>query len=314
MSDLIHVAVGVIINSKNEVLISLRHKSTHQGGLWEFPGGKVEAGESVFDALKREISEELNIVIKKAEPFKLIQHQYEDKSVCLDVWIVESFSGEPTGAEGQLIKWQPVNQLNIEEFPAANRSIIHSLALPDKYMITGVFESASDFLERLESSLKKGVRLVQMRCKKLSDSDFLSLAEQAQFICKKYRANLLLNTTPDVFYQTKSSGLHLSSQQLNLFDDRPVNEVSLLSVSCHTPADIKQAERLSADLILVSPVKETSSHPGVKGIGWEGFTVLVSNTHIPAYALGGMGMQDIEDAKFNNAQGVAAISSFWNAQ
>jgi len=312
MPDLIHVAVAIIFNQQNEVLISLRHKSAHQGGLWEFPGGKVEAGESVFDALKREISEELDIVIKKAEAFKLIQHQYADKSVCLDIWIVESFSGEPTGAEGQRIKWQPIEQLNMSEFPAANRSIIHSLILPEKYMITGVFEDTTDFLSRLESSLKRDVSLIQMRCKTLSDSDFLSLAEQARLICKKYNAKLLLNTKPNVFNQTKSDGLHLSSQQLNLFDDRPVNEASLLSVSCHTQADIKQAERLSADIILVSPVKETSSHPGVKGIGWAGFAALVSNTHISAYALGGMGIQDIEDAKSNNAQGVAAISSFWN--
>ncbi len=312
MSDLIHVAVGVIINSQNEVLISLRHKSAHQGGLWEFPGGKVEAGESVFDALKREISEELDIVVKKAEPFKLIQHQYADKSVCLDIWIVESFSGEPAGAEGQPIKWQPINQLNTSEFPAANRPIIHSLILPEKYMITGVFEGAADFLARLENSLKKAISLVQMRCKALSDSDFLLLAEQARLICEKYNAKLLLNTKPSIFNQTKADGLHLNSKQLYLLKKRPVNDVCLLSVSCHTPEDIKQAERLSADIILVSPVKKTSSHPGVKGIGWAGFAALVSGASVPAYALGGMGTLDIEDAKSNKAQGVAAISSFWN--
>ncbi|VAW70326.1 hypothetical protein MNBD_GAMMA10-1115 [hydrothermal vent metagenome] len=312
MSNLVHVAVALIFNQHNDVLIALRAKSAHQGGLWEFPGGKVEAGERVQAALKRELAEELGIELKTARPYKVIQHKYSDKSVRLDVWVVESFSGTPCGAEGQQIKWQPIHQLNMNEFPQANRSIIHSLQLPEKYMITGAFENTADFISRLESSLQKGLSLVQMRCKKLTDAGFLSLAQQAQLICKQYNATLLLNTTPHIFHQTKASGLHLNSQQLYSLPGRPVDNTALLSVSCHTEADIKQAEYLAADIILLSPVKETTSHPGVRGIGWTGFSALREKTDVPVYALGGMACSDIDDAKLKGAQGIAAISSFWN--
>ncbi|VAW58113.1 hypothetical protein MNBD_GAMMA11-3064 [hydrothermal vent metagenome] len=319
MPDLIHVALAIIVNQQNEVLVSLRPENVHQGGLWEFPGGKVETEETVLDALKREISEELDIDIKKARPFKVIQYEYPDKSVSLNVWMVMSFVGKPRGGEGQQIKWQAIHQLNINEFPQANRSIIHSLILPEKYMITGSFENESNFLLRLENSLKKNhsesaMPLVQLRCKALAEAAFLMIANQAQIICKKYNAKLLLNATPDIFRQTKADGLHLNSQQLYSLNARPIDNASLLSVSCHTQADIKQAEQLGADIILLSPVKETTSHPGVKGIGWERFSALVSSTHAPVYALGGMGIDDIDDAKYAGAQGVAAISSFWKAE
>jgi len=108
MPALVHVAVAIIINKNNQVLISLRNKKSHQGGLWEFPGGKLEKNETVFDALKREIKEELNVIINYAFPFKQIKFHYTNKSVLLDVWKVESFSGEPVGAEGQKIKWKNI--------------------------------------------------------------------------------------------------------------------------------------------------------------------------------------------------------------
>ncbi|PCH66032.1 MAG: hypothetical protein COC04_00400 [Gammaproteobacteria bacterium] len=123
----VHVAVAVIVNDKKEVLLALRAMDQHQGGLWEFPGGKVEQGESVNEALIREIREELNVFITAAEPLTSVSHDYGDKSVLLDVWSVSDFQGTPQGHEGQKIRWCAIADLRCEDFPAANASIISAI-------------------------------------------------------------------------------------------------------------------------------------------------------------------------------------------
>jgi len=311
MQELVKVAVAVITNHKNEVLLSLRADDAHQGGLWEFPGGKVENNETVLAALKREILEELNIEIINASMFKSIQYQYPDKSVLLEILVVDSFNGDPEGAEGQQIKWQKIDKLKTSDFPLANRSIIHALQLSEKYMITGAFEDEHEFSHKLETSLKNGIRLVQLRCKNKSLSEYEQLVKIASSLCKKYSAKLLLNTHIEMFSNSDADGLHLSSQMLNSIKTRPISDKYLLSVSCHNEIELEKAKKLKADIVLLSPVKETQSHPGVKGIGWERFKQLTLTIEAPVYALGGMSVTDLSDAKKHGAQGVAAISSFW---
>ena len=308
----LHVAVAVIVNQNNEVLIALRPDHAHQGGLWEFPGGKVEANETVYDALLRESKEELAIQVVRAEPFLQILHDYADKSVLLDVWKVTQFSAEPYGVEGQVIKWHPLTDLNPAHFPEANMPIIRRLQLPEYYMITGKFEDHDDFRDKLSTALLAGNKIVQLRCKTLkSDDEYIELAEIAKSICSQFNALLLLNTSIDVFNRMDVDGLHLNSQALFEYENKPVDNSKLLSVSCHSEAEILQAEKLGADIILLSPVKETSSHPGVAGIGWEKFHTIKQNVKLPVYALGGMKKSDLADAKQAGAQGVAAISAFW---
>jgi 8-oxo-dGTP diphosphatase len=123
----IHVVVGVVMNADGDILLSKRAAHLHQGGLWEFPGGKVEQGENVFDALVREFQEEVNITIQQAEPLLLIEHDYGDKHVILDVWQSAHFSGELKSNEGQPIQWVKPQQLNQYPFPAANQAIISHL-------------------------------------------------------------------------------------------------------------------------------------------------------------------------------------------
>lgn len=127
MAKPIHVAVAVILNSNQEVLLALRHEHQHQGNLWEFPGGKLEQAESVYDALVREVDEEIGISITSAQAFLKLNHNYNDKSVLLDVWIVEEFYGDPQSREGQPLRWCAINDLNEDDFPAANKEIIYAL-------------------------------------------------------------------------------------------------------------------------------------------------------------------------------------------
>jgi len=131
MQERMHVAVGVIVNGQQQVLIAKRDKHLHQGGLWEFPGGKVEQGETVLQALARELREEVGLTVLSADPLMIVKHDYNDergiKNVLLDVWRVEGFSGTARGCEGQPIKWVRVDELDKYNFPKANRPILNQL-------------------------------------------------------------------------------------------------------------------------------------------------------------------------------------------
>ena len=127
MTNLVHVAVAVIVNTNKEVLLALRQSHQHQGNLWEFPGGKVESGELVYDALVREIDEEIGLTIDSAQELVKINHDYGDKAVLLDVWLVNEFSGQAQGREGQELRWCAVSNLIEDDFPAANVAIIHAI-------------------------------------------------------------------------------------------------------------------------------------------------------------------------------------------
>ena len=123
----VHVAVGVIINSQQEFLLAKRLDHLHQGGKWEFPGGKVERGETVTEALKRELKEEVNIDISSSSPLMEISHDYPDKQVLLDIHLVCHFEGEATGLEKQEICWVPKSELEHYEFPEANQPILEKI-------------------------------------------------------------------------------------------------------------------------------------------------------------------------------------------
>ena len=121
------VAVGLLIDEDGRVLVTRRAPDTHQGGLWEFPGGKVEAGESVETALVRELAEELGIRVEASEPFMTLDHDYADKQVRLDVRRVTRWQGEARGLEGQPLAWQLPPAMANWPFPEANSPILARL-------------------------------------------------------------------------------------------------------------------------------------------------------------------------------------------
>lgn len=124
---MIHVAVGILANSHGEILIAQRPAHTYGGGLWEFPGGKLEENEDVFSALQREFKEEIGIQVHTANPWLKIQYDYKDRKVLLDTWLIKQYTGEPHGAEGQIIRWVKPSEFHQYQFPAGNREIIEKL-------------------------------------------------------------------------------------------------------------------------------------------------------------------------------------------
>lgn len=319
-SPTVHVAAAAIVNGDNEVLISRRQDGTHLAGFWEFPGGKLEPGESVTSALRRELEEELAITPRAFRPLIKVRHDYPEKSVLLDVWRVTAFSGEPRPLEGQSVRWQPIAALDPCEFPAADVPVIAALRLSDRLLITGAFSGPDDFSRRLARALENGAGQVQLRLKPgwfsgRSPREALDCVERASALCALHGAGLVLNMPLDVLPAAldaagPDAGIHLDSARLAVTASRP--PARLLSASCHTAAELEKAHGLGVDYALLSPVCATRSHPDAEPLGWARFAEMVEYAVVPVYALGGVGADDITSAWDAGAQGVAAISAFWD--
>lgn len=307
----VHVAVGVVENSQGHILIAKRPDHLHQGGLWEFPGGKLETGEQALAALQRELQEEVGLSLKEAAPLIQIPWRYADKLVLLEVFHITAYTGEAAGREGQVVRWVPRQGLAEYTFPAANRAILTAIHLPDRYLITGDFHNTDEFVMRLEQALKQGIRLAQVRAKSSTDEELRALVELARPLCDDYQARLLVNTSIELA-QTLNTGVHLNSRRLLACRTKPELRGQYLSASVHNETELRHAMHLGVDFVVISPVLPTRSHPGADTLGWEALAELIQQATIPVYALGGLNAQDIAKARQHGAQGVAAISAFWN--
>lgn len=309
------MAVAAIVNKEGLVLIARRPLHVHQGGRWEFPGGKVESGEDVLAALGRELHEELGIDVLQARPLIRIPHRYPERQVLLDVWRIDDFAGHAHGREGQEVRWVTLGELSDYEFPPPNRPIIAALRLPDRYLITpepGAPDTWPDFLTRLEQSLQRGVRMVQLRAKQLTSTELQQLAPQVRELCRRHGARVLLNAAPELAQVLGMDGVQLSSRALMQMEQRPsLLAEMLIGASCHTAEDLAHAGAMGADFALLSPVQATPSHPEAAPLGWEKFGRLTDACRIPVYALGGMAADDVPRAWRHGGQGIAAISGLW---
>ncbi len=307
----VHVAVGVITDPSGAILIAQRPSHLHQGGFWEFPGGKVESGETVIDALKRELQEELGVTVHEMRPLIRVPYDYPEKSVLLDVWRVVSFSGEARGCEGQPVKWVSRHSLTDFNFPAANGPIVMAACLPDQYLITGDFINETDFLTRIERALGRGVRLIQLRVQNMSIERFSELAEEVFVLGGQYSARVLVNASPDLAAHLGADGVHLNASRLMSLSSRPLGQEKYVAASVHNEEQLSHAMKIGADFIVASPVLPTTSHPAATLLGWEGFQSLTRLARCPVYALGGMTPDHIAQSQSLGGQGIAAISSMW---
>lgn len=308
----IHVAAAAVSDARGRVLIAQRPAHVHQGGLWEFPGGKLEPGESARQALQRELREELGIEVGSARPLIQVRHDYPDKSVLLDVWRVEDYAGIPVGREGQPLEWVRHSELGKYALPAANTPIVKALQLPDRYLITP--EPGRDipaFLAVLERAIERGISLVQLRAKQQTDDGYRQLATAVAAVCRPANVQLLLNCAPQLLQGLDVQGVHLTGHRLMQLQRRPLGSDYLVAASCHSREEVIHAVQLGLDFIVVSPVRETASHPGTPAIGLEGLRSLCEPAGMPVYALGGMRETDIEAVWECGAQGVAAIRGLW---
>ncbi|MEQ1546137.1 MAG: Nudix family hydrolase [Methyloglobulus sp.] len=304
----LQVAVGVVKNSSGQVLISLRNENLHQGGLWEFPGGKSEASETAEQALARELKEELDITVQTATPLITINHQYPDLAVQLHVFAVERFDGVVKSCEGQPFLWVNPDDLVNYAFPVANQPIIAAARLPRYYAILDDADPAL-LLVNLVTILNKGIKLIQARLKTLSVAAVEAFLEQAYPLCKAHNAWLLLNSSVDNAEGFEVDGLHLTSLDLLARDKRPLNK-RWVAASCHNSDELHHAQKIGVDFVVLAPVLPTPTHPDAEVLGWDQFAKLVANTNLPVYALGGLSAVDLFAAQKAGAQGVGGIRAF----
>lgn len=313
---MIHVVAGALIDADGRVLLAQRPPGKHLAGYWEFPGGKVEPGESAQDALRRELREEIGVEVESAEPLIRVPWHYGEKSILLDAYVVRGFRGEPASGEGQALRWVPLDALDRREMPPADHPVITALQLPDVYLITPEPQVGSEgereaFLARLQSALDRGIRLVQLRAKQLPREVLRELALAAQARVRAAGARMLLNGDIELVRELGLDGVHLSSAQLASLSERPLPRGFWVSASCHDADELHRAARLDVDFAVLGPVQATSSHPQASPLGWDRFAGLVSSCPLPVYALGGMLAKNIAASREASAHGIAGISGLW---
>lgn len=308
----IHVAAAVIHGIDGRILLARRPEDKHQGGLWEFPGGKVEADETVQQALARELKEELGIIVSDSRPLIQVRHDYPDKSVLLDVWSVTGFTGEPHGAEGQPLAWVELRELPNYSFPAANVPIVAAARLPAQYLISPADLDSNALYAGASRALAQGCRMLLLRAPDMFDVAYRDLALDIQGLCAG-RAQLMLKGPLEWLGDFPAAGWHLSSSQLRKYaaSGRPFPKQRWLAASCHNAEELALARQIEADFITLSPVLPTASHPGAPALGWEQTQTLLQQCNIPVYLLGGMTPADSSRAWAIGAQGVAGIRAFW---
>ncbi|MGF1642623.1 MAG: Nudix family hydrolase [Thiotrichales bacterium] len=305
----LHVAVGAIVDHRR-VLISRRAAHLHQGGLWEFPGGKLEAGETVLDALTRELNEELGITLTDARPLIRVRHSYPEHEVLLDVWKVVGFTGTPVHCELQPLSWVDRSTLRDYAFPPANLPIISALELPERCAITPVENVAGDWLVEHCCRLERG-DLLLLRQPHRDPRAYQAFAREVVPKLNTLGLRVMLTSTRDAVEALGAAGLHLNRQRLRAESSLRRGFGGLLSAACHDAVELALAEQVGVDFALLSPVLPTPSHPGADPLGWASFRGLTDRAAFPVYALGGMKASDQTHAWQHGAQGVAGISMFW---
>lgn len=192
---------------------------------------------------------------------------------------------------------------------------LSSKKLPLLYLITPApdVHELDQFVYQLERSLRNGLRLVQLRAKALTPEKYKELAMQVMTVCKKYDATLMLNAAPSLVEELDASGVHLNGTRLISCEHRPINSNKLVSVACHSLEQIRKAELIGADMVTLSPVLHTESHPEASPLGWKNFSLMARQTALPVFALGGINPQLLSCAQANGAYGIAGIRSFWCA-
>ncbi|WP_202838979.1 Nudix family hydrolase [Luteimonas saliphila] len=310
--DATHVVAGVIVDRRGRVLLARRSGGRELAGLWEFPGGKVEPGETPEAALARELDEELGIEVEVGDRLMVVPHLTPTRRLRLDVRRIRAWRGTPKGYEGQALAWvQPASLLRYD-MPDPDRPVVAALLQPDHCLVTPTpVDGDAAWIAALESALARGVRRVQFRMPGIDRSRRRRLLANAALHCSAAGAQLLVNGDIELACES-DLGLHLPAAGLRQCRARPVAPDRPLSASCHDLEELRLAQALGCDFVVVGPLHPTATHPGHEGIGWARFEALREQVSLPIYAIGGLGVADIPAARGHGAQGIAAIRGLWH--
>ena len=318
----IDVAAGLIMRADGSLLLAERPGDKPWSGWWELPGGKIEPGESVLQALARELKEELDIEVTEATPWVTHVHEYPKNIVRLSFCRVTGWNGTPTGIEGQTLAWvNPHEPLTVGPVLPATEPPLRWLRLPDRYLLTCINDQSNlpGFLDKLTLALQNGVRLVQFRepswAAKAQATEVYDGFKQVLQRCRQFGAQCLVNSVHPAAWWDEADGVHFRAQDAAALQPEatpaapaPGNKTQRLTgVSAHNAQELAQARRLNADFAVLGHVLETPSHPGQPALGWDEFTRLALEAGMPVFAIGGQSAGTLEQAKQHGAHGIAGI-------
>jgi len=342
-TKIIEVAAAVLQRPDGSFLLAQRPPGKIWDGYWEFPGGKIELGETPYHALVRELREELGIEVETAYPWITRVFAYPHATVWLNFFRVTAWRGELHPHEGQQFAWQrfpdvySTQETSVSSFPQkrepsliksldsrlrgndgitvspmlpANAPILRALELPPLYAISNAAElGVEEFLRRLEVALGNGLRLMQLREKQLSRDELRELARRVMVLARAHGARVLLNADVELAQEVGADGVQLTAAQLAALHERPA--VDWCAVSCHNAEELRRAEALGCDFAVLSPVLPTLSHPGAPHLGWKNFSAIAAGSSIPVYALGGLTRDDMQTAWWHGAHGISLLRQAW---
>jgi 8-oxo-dGTP diphosphatase len=305
------VAAAVIYDDHGRFLLAQRPAGKVYAGYWEFPGGKVDAGETAHDALCRELHEELGIEVMRAYPWITRYYKYEHAHVKLNFFRVTGWRGDMHGKEGQAFTWQSIDNIDVGPMLPANAPVLRALALPKLYGITHAAQAGAErFLPLLPLALNAGLRLVQVREPQWSGQELESFARHVVQLAHGHGARVLINGDTALAGRVGADGVHLRAAQLFELHKRP--DCALVGASCHDRRELDRAAALGADFVVLGPVAATPSHENATPLGWQRFAALIEDYELPVYALGGLTPADLPQALAAGAHGVAMLRAAWD--
>lgn len=328
IGNITHAAVGVIQRKDGLVLLAERPVGKPWAGYWEFPGGKIEEGETAEYAVKRELQEELGITVLSLYPWLTRSFDYAAKydangqlespakTVKLHFFIVAEWQGEPEGLEKQTLCWQSPESVTVAPMLPANAPIFTALSLAKIYAITYLQDLGEPlFFERLKIALDAGLGVIQVREKQLNLGALCEFIERIELLAKPYNAKVFVNSAmcDSDFKLIKSldvAGVHLTSKDLMSLQQKPQGMLS--GASCHNTSELAHAAALGLDYVVLSPVKTTLSHENSTPLGWDKFQAMLADYPLPVYALGGMKKADLHLARLHGAHGLAMQRDIWH--
>jgi 8-oxo-dGTP diphosphatase len=303
MTKITEVAAAVI-ERPGEFLLAQRPEGKPYPGYWEFPGGKIEAGEGPREALVRELEEELGIRVTDATPWITRVYAYTHATVRLHFWRVTAWTGEPQPLEDQAIKWQRVGAPDVAPMLPANAPVLAALALPAVMVVSNAAAAGIDaWIARLADRAMSERLLVQIREKSFGPQKVQHLLSRALVRAQEFGSVVVVNSDCGAYPQC--DGMHLTARALMALGARPAG--ALVGASCHDEAEIAQAVKLGLDYVVVGPVNATASHPQAPPLGWERFAALTAGLPMPVYAIGGLTRADLPAARRHGAHGVALL-------
>jgi 8-oxo-dGTP diphosphatase len=311
VTQIVEVAAAVMLRADGrEFLLAQRPEGKVYAGYWEFPGGKVEPGETVRAALIRELQEELGITVTACSPWLTRQFTYPHATVRLNFWRVTAWDGEigiTAPLEHSAINWQKTGTpATVAPILPANDPILKALSLPTMMAITNTeHEGTERQLERLEEALIGGLRLIQVRDKSWPQAQRMWFADAVCHLAASHGALVVINDDAEIARRVGADGIHLSAASLAACTQRP--DFNWVGASCHDMAEVKRAGELGLDYAVLGPVLATPTHPNAAGLGWPEFSGRLAGNTLPVLALGGMRPEMLTDAQTCGAHGIALM-------